>query len=512
MARVRQRGERDYLQLRNGVYQLRFQYPDPTMRHNALLFYGLDPETHEWPKEERRSLKTRIRAEAEAKAAPYIERHRRFLAFHAALTDTKRSWGDLVYFRQMEPNTQKVLDNGTRLVADEEKIMVIEPNGTIHSRPNGVRGGIRVNVEAFKQEQVGRDYLDDFEAMRVEAAKDKDGEAIEAYAKTLNLRDDEKLTMRVFRKVKAFVENKPIRECTRFEVIRFIVDELSRKAKGEPDALSHPRLKKGMRYVAAAVKHSKDHDEHSPFRAVENPFAAIPWNNERVIPAHVEQPLDAFSEEDVDVIVRNLHLLGDEARLMMVAHIATGVRPVGLGSINKGGWISETETDGSGRVLGQHRTRYWDIADDKDREGNLGPRFIAVPQAVIDLKRKDGTPLVPAEFEGSLFKLDHESIGKACNKFLKQIGVSPEKLKEAPKGSRKSLYSGRHRARSRYEAVGCPDAISEHIMGHAESKKKDARRKGSTSHRGYGGHYAYVLKRWSDHVGCAALQYAEAAE
>lgn len=504
MARVRQRGERDYVHLRNGVYQLRFQYPSEEMRANALLFYGLDPATDKWPKEERRSLKTDIRAVADARAAGYIERHRRFLAFHAALTDTKRSWGDLVFFKKMEPNTQHTLADGTKLVANEDTIMVMEPNGTVTSHPNKVVGGIKLNDEVLREEPAAREFKADWEAKREAAAKDRDAEAIQTYADTLKAKDDGVLTMRVLRKFKTFTDNKPIRECTRPEVIRYIRDELKRHAEGDKEALSQPRLKKGLRYVNAGIGHSKTIDNHSPFKGVESPFVAIPWNDERFLPQHVEKPFDAFSERDVDTIVRNLHLLDDDARLMMVAHIATGARPVGIYCVNRGGWIVESETDGRGNQIAAHRTRYWEIAKDKDKEGGIGKRYIAVPQAVIDLTRDDGTPLVPAEFEGSMFKLDHETILKQCNAFLRKVGVSSEE-------ANKSLYSGRHRASTRFRAVSCPENISEHIMGHAPTKKGDDRR-GGNSHRRYGGINAYVMKRWIDHVGCATLKYAEAAE
>lgn len=462
--------ERDYLKRRGGVWYLRFQYPEP-VRQSAMHMYG----AAQWPKDRALSLGTTDYLEAKRLAAPIITEHLDLLAYHRGINDPTSEFEEQY---EIEPYTKHTKPDGTLVTTTDYEIVEHAPDGSVTQRPNVV--GFRV----VPKKKVTREER--FSLASKVVRTDDDTFLIGRYADTLKRKDDGKLALATLHRFKKF-RNKPITKCRKIDVIDFICSELESEAD---DALSYPRLKKGVAFLSAAINHLTSVVADCPYTT--NPFAQIPWANSKIIPQHTEKPKITFDENDVDLIMSRIHEAHPEIQLMIITHLATGVRPVGIFNINMGGWHVEIETSGTGRVLGEHRTRFWQIDKDKDKTGTLGRRFIPVPQAVID-----HFPDLPETFNGSLFSSkSQDALRLGCAAFLKKLGFQEQG---------KSLFSGRHRARSRFSSVGCPENISEHILGHADSRGNGGGRRGSTHHRGYGGEYCFVLKRWIDHVGCSRL-------
>jgi hypothetical protein len=195
----------------------------------------------------------------------------------------------MIYVHRMEPNTQDILSDGTRIVATAETIVTITAEGEISSKPN----------------------------------------------------------------------RRPILEYTEF-------------------AAKTPQFQEAF---AARQNHDIRTNRAEPkfkFNVFENFF--IPSDDE-------EKERPSYTEEDVRVIRANLGRFTDEQKLMLIWHISTSVRPGGIYSITNDEWEDGEDAD-TGATF---RTRHARIRKDK---GKYGPRNLPIPQAVLDLKKDDGTPPV----------------------------------------------------------------------------------------------------------------------
>jgi len=239
------------------------------------------------------------------------------------------------------------------------------------------------------------------------------------------------------------------------------------------EELSPARTRKLLAYMRAAVNYDIRTNRAEPkfkFNVFDNFF--IPSDDE-------ENERPPYTEEDVKAIKANLGRFTDEQKLMLVWHISTSVRPGGIYSITDDEWEDGEDAD-TGATF---RTRHARIRKDK---GKYGPRNLPIPQAVLDLKKDDGTPLLPEKIEGPLFTTELSMLLVEINNKLKRLNINtPE--------NDKTLYSGRHRARDRLLNRDAPDKMSKAIMGHARKIEQ---------HDRYGTGYAmWKMKPWIDKIG-----------
>lgn len=352
-------------------------------------------------------------------------------------------------------------------MATESEIITTH-NGKVETKPNIALTKLVVKHDAAKNDPNYRALFAEVKRRKEAVHRDTDAGVLKAYCESRGLRkDDQSGAEALLARFKAHVKNRSIAQCSRADVAGFIEAECAVR--------SVPRVKKMTAFVCAAI--NRDMVDVTNTRYKHNPFSQIEW------PKHHAVKLVEFSDGDVDVMARSLDdLPSDEERLMVAMHLATGVRPVGIYNMEEGKIEHEKDVSGDGVVNGEHATQVVRIAKDKDATEQYGKRWIAVPQAVID------RGLLPAQFVGSRFAKRQATLLKNINDWLERIGVKTAT-------NDKAFYSGRHRAASRFRAVGPPRGVAEHIMGHAHE--------GGSSNDGYGGHRAFILKRWVDHVGFA---------
>ena len=480
MSSRKKRGQNDHLRQRNGVWYLRFQYSD-ALRASARAYYGRE----DWPKEEARSLNTKDKVEAEVLAQPYIARHKSLLLFHAAASDETKKWGDFIAVWQMEPHTRVNRPDGSSSVASEATIIHTAPDGTITSEPNRRRLVIKFDEKIVAKEPAFIEAKKAVQGVKKTVYKDVDADMMTTYVLASKLsKDDRVLAERGLQKFKLANGGKTIANSLRSDVAKLIEAEfLARGPNGGE------RIKKMIAYLRAAVNFNIRKADVPLYRS--NIFEGhdIDTNNLKRPP---------YSEADLRLIKQGWALFTNQEKLMVAWHIASSVRPVGLYSIRRDEMTEEEEFDeATGRSLGHHVTRSVMIESDKDtRRGgaDYGHRRLPIPQAVLDARCDDGSPLLPDRIDGPLFSAPLDQLLNSINSKLLKIGVNTEdKVDEnkriVEKG--KSLYSGRHRARDRFRSIKPPEEMSRAIMGHT--------RRTSDSHGNYGhGFTMFAMKRVID--------------
>lgn len=462
-------GKTDYLRKKPGSnnWYIRFQYP-PALRQTACDIYGEE----DWPREREWSLGTSDELTARRLAQPAIQKHLDLLAIHDLHTSPDPA-GSIREVYEVEPGTHKSFPDGGRLIATDKEIINFDANNVMTTRPNPRRFEV-VPLDSFNSPAVARAAKADAEAKKA-GIRDIDKEAIETYIADRRRRgkfeedDDPNAIRRTLDELKLITENRTISQSTKKDVenlIHFLMND-------RDPQLSHGRTKKLMSYMRAAVNYDlKNNREHPNYKY--NVFENFFVPNEELDNQH-----PPYSETDLAAIKANLHRFTDEQKLMLVWHISSSIRPIGIYSICADGW-----EDGENSDTGEtYKTRYVRITKDK---GKYGPRALPIPQAVLDLKKADGTPLLPPVIDVPLFTTPLAML-------LVQINNKLETLKIHTNENRKTLYSGRHRARDRLLNRDATDKMSKAIMGHSRKIEQ---------HDKYGTGFAmWKMKVWIDKIG-----------
>ena len=446
-----------------------------------MLYYGQD----HWPRDEAKSLYTKDKAEAEVLAQPYIARHKSLLLFHAAASDETKKWGDFVTIWQMEPNTRVNRPDGSSSIASETTIIHTAPDGTITSEPNRRRLVVKFDEKVVANEPAYIEAKRAAQGLKKVIHRDVDADMLTAYVASSKLsKDDRALAERGLQNFKQVNGGKTIANSLRSDVTKLIDAEFEARGPNGGE-----RIKKMIAYLRAAVNFNIRKADAPLYRS--NIFEGhdIDTNNLKRPP---------YSEADVRRIKEHWSIFTDQEKLMVVWHIASSVRPVGLYSIRRDEMTEEEEFDeATGQFIMHHVTRSVTIESDKDnRRGgkDYGRRRLPIPQAVLDARSNSGEPLLPTEINGPLFTAPLDQLLNAINAKLFKIGVNTDDVKDenqrvTEKG--KSLYSGRHRARDRFRSIRPPEEMARLIMGHARRK--------SDSHGHYGdGFTMFAVKRVID--------------
>lgn len=511
MATKRQRGARDYLFKRKGTkhWWVKFQYPE-ALRGSACDLYGCET----WPKEKSWSLQTPDDLVARSRALPAIQAHTQLLLYHAARTDPDNHWGDLTVAWLMEPNTREVKPDGTIVAATRETIVTIAPDGEVSEQQNRQEFRVDLTEHALNSPQ-GRGFMDATKRREQAAHKDVDLEALNTYCSYAKLEaDDEALAKRALDAFRLVNGGLPIAQSSRKHAQSVISvlcikpimkdgqidherDPLA-KIKAQVKQCSVSRAKKAIAYLRAAVNH--DRKDAANTRYQYNIFDKLDWPSPKsadVVQSTRDKAV-SLSEADLRIIRDNRHEFTDEEWLMLVFHCSTSVRPKGIFGIKSCEWEEEDEHDNRGEVVQSHRTRYVHIESDKAVEGDYGDRYLPIPQKVLDARKLDGSPLLPDEIKGSLFTgadlVDRDKRANALSNLLLSINKKLKKIGVATDTNRKTLYSGRHRAKDQISRRKIDDRMARTIMGHARDR--------SDAHSLYGdGFMMYEIKPEIDKIG-----------
>lgn len=469
MTRPNERGERDYLELRNGIWHIRFQYP-PAVQASACELYGWA----EWQADWKKSLGTRDRREADVLAQPYVANHKELMLYHAARTDRSKKWGDVILVWTMEPSDKAIQNpDGSTTMADEHFITHIDKDGNVRRQPNKRRLAAKLDLAAVGSEPEYLAHAAERRKQRALTEPDVDLEAIDHYIKKLSLRkDDADGTRRTLADFKAVTGGRAIARSSE-EDVENLIEWLA-----EERDLTGSRIKKLVSFLRAAVNYGiKKHPRRPLYQRNIFTDFSVPDTDEEG-----ENRRPPYTETDVASIKANLGRFDDEQTLMLVYHVSSSIRPGGIYSITSDEW-----EDGEDPDTGQsHRTRHARIRRDK---GVFGRRNLPIPQAVLDLKKADGSSLLPAKIDGSMFTTPLPQLLAEINRVLDAIGLA----RDATGKRVKTLYCGRHRGKDRLMSRGCVEDMRKAIMGHA--RKIEA-------HDLYGtGFPMWQIKPWIDKIG-----------
>jgi hypothetical protein len=417
------------------------------------------------------SLRVTTLVEAEAAAAPFIADHKDLVAFSKACNDPINHWANIRKAWLMEPGSMVVLEDGTEIVADQHSIITITPDKKPSSKPNRQLPVVEYTDYGRTTPEVKAAHA---ARCALEKVRDIDAEVIEAYITDRRKRgkfqadDDPNALRRTLADFKAINGGKTISQSTRKDVDALIEYLLNDR---DPQ-LSPKRVRKLLSYVRAAVNVDIQHNQAAPnfrYNIFDNFF----------VPGEEENRRPPYSKDEIAAIKANLSRFTDEQTLMLVWHISSSVRPCGIYSIVSDEWEDGEHPDS----CENYRTRHIRIRRDK---GEYGPRNLPIPQAVLDLKKKDGTSLLPDPIVGPLFSTPLPTLLVENNNKLERLGIHTEE-------NRKTLYSGRHRAKDRLVVCDCPEKISKAIMGHTRDIEQ---------HDRYGtGAPMWKLKPWIDKIG-----------
>lgn len=425
-----------------------------------------------------KSLGTDDHALAEALAAPLITEHKKVLyVFRAGLAArrlglTREQFENTLRFKHtQEPLTTIVNPDGSRSFATETHIFTLAPdNKVLNTQPNETVA--KVPMIWFTPTQ--RRELRAAQAHQKKVKfKDVDAEVLEAYIAAKRRegklrKDDEDGARRTLADFKSLTEGKPIAHSSREEA--HLLADLLVHERG----LSAGRTRKLIAFMKAAINRDMEDPRNTHYKY--NIFANVSVSDDE------EGSPDPLTEADMDKVRANLHLFTDEQRLMWVWHASSSIRPVGLYSIAACEWEDGEDAETGNR----YRTRFVRIRKDKNK---FGTRSLPIPQAVLDLKAADGTPLLPDRIQGPLFSTPRPQLLAEINRVLDKIGV----LRDTDNKRVKTLYSCRHRAKDRMLTRGASSDMRKAIMGHAREIQ---------AHDLYGhGFPMWQVKLWIDKIG-----------
>ena len=401
------------------------------------------------------SLGTTDRREAEIKALPVIAEHKaRLLAARPRI--------ETVWKHALEPGRKHVGDDGGEIIATEKELIYIGHNGVvIKTEPNGGLAHQLVSRNPLTLHSVVQAILtSDAEAFGgpVErptvAVKNSDDALLETYLKHNGIDGLREKQARDIWHVFKSVVNKPIKECTRDDG-RAIIAHLEEQAGGE---IKSATLRRRMVPLVATVNLAIDEG-----KLTFNPFSGVVPDRDD------EDEREAFSDDDMKLIRKNLHRLHKSDQLLVRLLATTGMR----------------------------RGEAFEI-DREQRENDI--RFCVIGTKTPQSLRRvpfpaDLLPYLPEKITGQLIPGRMDTAGKRLREWLTDIGITdPDK---AP------MHSFRHRAAQRMRAAGVPEDVREAVGGWANGKKKKTSRKYGNKHGA--GYPLAVLKKAIDKIGFGSM-------
>ncbi len=394
------------------------------------------------------SLGTNDRREAEVKAGPLITEHKARLFAARPRVET-------VWQHQMEPGRKHVGEDGGEIIATEKELIHIGHNGAVtKTEPNGGIAHRLVSRDPLTAYGVVQALLnaegEPFGpvARPTVATKTSDDALLETYLQHNGIDGLRERQARDIWHIFRTVVNKPIKECTRDDG-RAIIAHL--EAGGE---IKSATLRRRMVPLVATVNLAIDEG-----KLTFNPFSGVVPDRDD------EDEREAFSDDDMKLIRKNLHRLDKSDQLLVRLLATTGMR----------------------------RGEAFEI-DREQRENGI--RFVTIGTKTPQSLRRvpfpaDLLPYLPKKITGQLIPGRMDAAGKRLREWLTDIGITdPDK---AP------MHSFRHRAAQRMRAAGVPEDVREAVGGWANGKKKKTSRKYGNKHGA--GYPLSVLKKAIDTIG-----------
>ena len=394
------------------------------------------------------SLGTSDYQEAAVKAHAMIGEHKARLLAARPRVET-------VWQHALEPGREHVGEDGGKIIATEKELIHIGHNGAIiKQEPNGGIAHRLVSRDPLTAYGVVQALLnaegEEFGpvARPTVATKTSDDALLETYLQHNGIDGLRERQARDIWHIFRTVVNKPIKECTRDDG-RAIIAHL--EAGGE---IKSATLRRRMVPLVATVNLAIDEG-----KLTFNPFSGVVPDRDD------EDEREAFSDDDMKLIRKNLHRLDKSDQLLVRLLATTGMR----------------------------RGEAFEI-DREQRENGI--RFCVIGTKTPQSLRRvpfpaDLLPYLPKKITGQLIPGRMDTAGKRLREWLTDIGITdPDK---AP------MHSFRHRAAQRMRAAGVPEDVREAIGGWANGKKKKVSRKYGNKHGA--GYPLSVLKKAIDTIG-----------
>ncbi len=351
-----------------------------------------------------KSLGTPNRAEAEIRALPFIEHHKRTLFEQQRARDFA-----VISKPKLEPGREHHGADGERIIATDTELIYLTADGAIlRTEPNSIitmgLPPLGKQIAAVRRER----------HRQTRRSRSGDDAIIDTYlmhAKVTGYNKRE--TLATWELYKQLTDGKSLAESSRDDG-RKIVKHFQDKN------LKSATIAKKVGWLNAAVNLAID---ESKLRF--NPFS-------RIVPKadDMTQRLP-LSEEDIKLVKMRLKELQPSDQFLFVMLASTGMR------------LSEAfEID---REFEEHGCRYTIVG----KKSLTSKRRIPFPKCVL--------ALLPKQIEGPLFVGSIPAASKRLNRFLTDIGITDP---------RKVIHSLRHRAQDRLRAANCPRDYRWAILGH----------------------------------------------
>ncbi len=444
---------------------LRLQYTS-WQQFIALAFFNIEVK-----KDVKKSMKTSDRSVARKTSRNRVKLHKAIILLAAAERDRNNRWAVLKTGNLIPDRFDETTADGGRIRAQGNDVLVEEVDGSFQTLKNSNIDLLEWTDYAKTQPEY-KDYAAFINENRTERKPTLDfNSAIIEQCITGRKQPhrEANLLRKAVRDWRELHGGKSFATATRKDARDFI-EFLRTEKRDEDGKLIRRKNKPGtVERVIAALRVAVNHELlenkiRTKFR--ENIFT------DHNIQLDDDEDYDnklPFEEHHIAKLKEIRSEFTDEEWLMLTFHNSTGVRPEGIWSISAE--VTEEEKDKRGRL---RKTRGFIISKDKDKKSGkrYGPRVLPFPQALLDAKKLDGTPLLPEKIDGPLFS------DRLLDTFLSRIRRKLKKFDITPKGSKLHLYSGRHRAEARMKGKVDPEYRAA-ILGH--SRKLDTTRRQKTT-------------------------------
>ena len=411
-----------YRRSSSGPWWIRFQYPKAMSRRTV-----------------QRSLGTTDRREAELKALPLIQQHKRDLFQHyTGITRHLR----VTSITTRYPVGESTLPDGTQVIATDISAVLIKGDRVVGREDNYVLN-LQDITHSFDPDADRRIKPKPAPAPAV-SKEDPDLPLLERFLalKTRNPHYNAE-ARRTWEEFKAFVGGRTLDQCTRADGDAFVAHLRTRPQRPLKDAT----IIKVINYLKAPICHGLP--RHDPRQDI---FYKVT--------SGVNDALDRIDFDDKDMKLMRDHVLpklDPDEHLMWVFLATTGMNHAEVFSIRE-----EFEEGG---------IRYVRVGSKTEAR----KRKVPLPDCLL--------PHLPNRITGPLFADPSlKNISKNLMRAVRRAGITD---------ARKVTYSLRHRAHTRLREVECPDDIQREIVGHETGE----------DHVGYGQFPLRKLKHWIDQIG-----------
>lgn len=401
-------------------------------------------------------LDTDRREIAEIKAAPYIQKHKVFMAKQAMLARLQGGTALTVsHGRRYEPGLHSTEDGGRVFASETElhfldhdsKVIRREPNATVLTFAVPELGLPSKELMLLKEDMepakpIVGDVLHRFEfadagnskTPKPRTAYSADEALLEAYIAHKRLAKHNAEEARQTFALYTEIVGKPFNKATRADG-RKLADHLLKQGGPKGEGNKSATVEKKIGWLRAAVNMAID-DGTMSFNAFE-----------KVVPSLDDSlPKLSLSEEDMDAARAHLDELSENDGLLWRLLASMGLRLSEAFRVEEE--FREKQADGS--FIRYIQVGLTEQPDGRRRAKSDGSkRKVPIPTNLL--------PYLPGKIAGKLFSGSHRKAGDRLNRFIR---------KHVTKDERKTLHCLRHRAADRLRDGGASDEMRYSLLGH----------------------------------------------